>query len=352
MGFLRFLPVLSIAVVFALAVSCVYSEGYVYRVDSMNFTVYFDGVVDVKVKLSVNETSLFFTVGLPGSPFSNMFVYDSSGVPLDFDVEGGNVTVYSFGESLVYVEYETLNLTYKEGVLWTFKVESPVVFYVILPYNASITGFSDIPLEVTLLKDGRILLKMPKGLQYVSYVIPPGVAEFRLKALNAISKARIAIADAKAEGRTEGLADAERLLAEAEGLFNAGDYRGAEAMANQAYESALNSKKPLIGVILDYMPYIVVATVLAVAVATVLFLRLRRGGVARLFRENPWLDEDEKNVLKVIWIKGGGAFESDIRDALDLPKTTVWRIIKKLEENGLVKVEKIRGENYVKLVKR
>lgn len=181
MGFLRLLPVLSVLAVFALTVSGVYSEDYVYRVDSMNFTVYFDGFVDVKVKLSVNETYLFFTVGLPGSPFANIMVYDSSGAPLDFDVEDSNITVYGFGESLVYIEYETLNLTYKEGVLWTFKVEAPVDFSVVLPYNASITGFSDIPLEVTLLKDGRIHVKMPKGLQYVSYVIPPGVAEFRLR---------------------------------------------------------------------------------------------------------------------------------------------------------------------------
>ncbi|MBS7618790.1 winged helix-turn-helix transcriptional regulator [Candidatus Bathyarchaeota archaeon] len=350
MGFLRLLLVLSVIVIFALAVSGVYSEVYVYRVDSMNFTVYFDGVVDVKVKLSVNETYLFFTVSLPGSPFANIMVYDSSNTPLDFNVEDSDVTVYSFGESLVYIDYETFNLTYKEGVLWTFKAKAPVDFYVVLPYNASITGFSDIPLEVTLLKDGRILVKMPEGLQYVSYVIPPGIAEFKLKALNAISKARGAIADAKAEGRTEGLEEAENLLVEAESLLDGGDYRGAEDRANQAYELALNARKPLIGVVLDYMPYIVVIIVLAVAI--ILFLRFRRGGVARLFRENPWLDEDEKNVLKVVWVKGGGAFESDIREALDLPKTTVWRIIKKLEEDGLVKVEKIRGENYVKLAKR
>jgi len=349
MSFLKVLPVLSVILVFALTFSKAYSEGYIYHIDSMNFTVYFDGIVDVKAKLSVNETYLFFSVVLPGSPFTNFMVYNSSGIPIDFDVNDGNVTVYCLGESPLYVEYETLNLTFKEGVLWTFKVDSPVDFYLILPYNASITGFSNVPLEVTALSDGRIILKMPKGLQYVSYVIPPTIAEFRLKALNAISKARKAIEDAKAEGRTEGLREAENLLDEAERLFNGGDYRGAEDRANKAYELALNAKKPLFG-ILDYLPYIAILAVLAVAVF--LFLKFRRGGLAKLLRENPWLDEDEKNVLKVIWVKGGGAFESDIREALDLPKTTVWRIIKKLEENGLVKVEKIRGENYVKPARR
>lgn len=349
MSFLKVLPVLSVILVFALTFSKAYSEDYIYHIDSMNFTVYFDGIVDVKAKLSVNETYLFFSVVLPGSPFTNFMVYNSSGIPIDFDVNDGNVTVYCFGESPLYVEYETLNLTFKEGVLWTFKVDSPVDFYLILPYNASITGFSNVPLEVTALSDGRIMLKMPKGLQYVSYVIPPTIAEFRLKALNAISKARKAIEDAKAEGRTEGLREAENLLDEAERLFNGGDYRGAEDRANKAYELALNAKKPLFG-LLDYLPYIAILAVLAVAVF--LFLKFRRGGLAKLLRENPWLDEDEKNVLKVIWVKGGGAFESDIREALDLPKTTVWRIIKKLEENGLVKVEKIRGENYVKLARR
>ena len=46
---------------------------------------------------------------------------------------------------------------------------------------------------------------------------------------------------------------------------------------------------------------------------------------------------------------GGRASQAEIYDALRVPKTTVWRMFKRLEEKGIVKVVRGRKENWVKL---
>jgi len=317
-------------------------------IEELSFTIYTDGVVHVSIKLYVNETYPAFSFRIIGSPAVNLLVTDASGTPLNFDLEDSNLTVYTLGVSEVYVEYDTMNLTHKEGIVWSFAVDSPVRFRVILPWNATVVDLSDAPLTVATLQDDRIMLEMPEGLQNVSYVIPPGVADLRYEALTAIAKAQEAILKAKSEGRIEGLEDAERLLTEARDSYEREDYLEAKQMALEAYDAAEKAKQPLTQMFTSYATWIVGVGVLTVVAAAVV-LRIRRRRIERIFRRHPWLDEDEKNVLKILWIKGGAAFESDIRESLGLPKTTVWRIVKKLESEGLVEIEKVQGRNYVRL---
>lgn len=58
----------------------------------------------------------------------------------------------------------------------------------------------------------------------------------------------------------------------------------------------------------------------------------------------------DAQILEFIKKKGGAAKESEIREALILPKTSAWRAIKRLERQGLVRVEKKGKENLVILV--
>ena len=65
--------------------------------------------------------------------------------------------------------------------------------------------------------------------------------------------------------------------------------------------------------------------------------------------ENLDLNEEEKRALLYIFDKGGKASQAEVREAIGLPKTTAWRMFKRLERKGLVKVLKGRKENWVEL---
>jgi uncharacterized membrane protein len=47
--------------------------------------------------------------------------------------------------------------------------------------------------------------------------------------------------------------------------------------------------------------------------------------------------------------KGGRALEAEIREALGLPKTTAWRLVRRLEKKGLVVVRKVGSQNVVEI---
>ncbi|NJE55703.1 helix-turn-helix domain-containing protein, partial [Thermococcus sp. 21S9] len=61
------------------------------------------------------------------------------------------------------------------------------------------------------------------------------------------------------------------------------------------------------------------------------------------------LNDEERNALLYILEKGGRASQAEVRNALGLPKTTAWRMFKRLEKQGLVKIIRGRKENWVEL---
>ena len=61
------------------------------------------------------------------------------------------------------------------------------------------------------------------------------------------------------------------------------------------------------------------------------------------------LNDEEKRALLYIFDKGGRASQAEVREALGIPKTTAWRMFKRLERKGLVKILKGRKENWVEL---
>jgi uncharacterized membrane protein len=63
----------------------------------------------------------------------------------------------------------------------------------------------------------------------------------------------------------------------------------------------------------------------------------------------PYLRNDDKNLLDYLCEKEGTAFESEIRNKFILPRTSLWRLIKRLEREELVEVKKIGGQNLIKL---
>jgi len=65
--------------------------------------------------------------------------------------------------------------------------------------------------------------------------------------------------------------------------------------------------------------------------------------------DKPYLRNEDKNLLDYLCEKQGVAFESEIRNKFVLPRTSLWRLIKRLEREELVETVKIGGQNLVKL---
>jgi uncharacterized membrane protein len=71
--------------------------------------------------------------------------------------------------------------------------------------------------------------------------------------------------------------------------------------------------------------------------------------VGNILTEKPHLRPEDQQVLKFLAEKEGAVFESEIRTKFQIPKTTIWRLVKRLEREELVEIRKAGGQNLIKL---
>ena len=65
--------------------------------------------------------------------------------------------------------------------------------------------------------------------------------------------------------------------------------------------------------------------------------------------EEPEMREDDKKILKFLSENGGQALESELRKRFLLPRTTMWRAVKRLERQGAIEIIKKDQQNLVRL---
>lgn len=74
---------------------------------------------------------------------------------------------------------------------------------------------------------------------------------------------------------------------------------------------------------------------------------------ARREEEGITLSDLDVAILKCLEKRGGYALQSELqKDLPTVPRTTLWRHVKKLESLGYVKIEKVGQQNRVVMVKR
>ena len=103
------------------------------------------------------------------------------------------------------------------------------------------------------------------------------------------------------------------------------------------------------------------AGALLLALATGAFLLTRRGGTERvvdapasydldrLFEEHSHLRLDDKEVLRFLAESGGGVFAAELRERFNVPRTSLWRMIRRLEREEVVDVSSVGGQSLVKI---
>lgn len=332
-----------------------------YTPTRLFFTVYGDGVVSVDYSVDVDPTLVRVNVTVFGTILMDVLVVDQDGLPLDYAVSGSVMEVDSLGSVSVTMAYSTSDLTSKAGSLWIFNASTSTTSSISLPAGSTITSLSSVPLEVGTL-NGDPYVSMPAGRTEVYYVI--GIVGTKEHALITLRDAEAAIAAAKSEGVD--VSEAEALLAQAQASFSSGRYAEAEQLANdakeeadKAYQAAQAARQGI-----NFLIIVAVAGVVTIIVVIALLLRGRRGeaepvtepktnvDLQAIFDRNPGLRMDDREVLRFIAGSGGEAFANEIRERFALPRTSAWRMFRRLIGLGIVEERKIGGQSLIRINRR
>jgi uncharacterized membrane protein len=178
------------------------------------------------------------------------------------------------------------------------------------------------------------------------------------QAMTAMEDAEKAITEAEGEGSLVGLNEARALLSQADAAYLLGDYAQSLSLAIQAKEKAAEASS-------EFPSYQVMGVLVAVlSCAIILFYKFRgkaektkleveaqKVDVERIFKRYD-LREEEKQAITLLAQRGGRVFEAEIYGTLGLPRTSTWRMVRRLAGMGIVEVRKFREQNLVCIRKR
>jgi uncharacterized membrane protein len=263
--------------------------------ETLTLTVYLDGFVLINHELELNQTYPSINVTLLGETYEDLLVVDEKSLPLDYSTATSKATIYSLNATQIKISYFTPDLTSKTGKYWTLSTEVSTSTKVILPEDALIISLNNVP-ELIESSNGQVSLVMPSGAIEITYIA----------------------------------------------------------------EHSLYPQTP------SYETWQLVAIVSFPVIASIAFalwfLRWKKPprpkeltdevDVDKLFEREKYLRPEEVQVIRFLAEKHGTAFEADIYEKLNLPRTTTWRLLKRLEKMEIVDIRKSRRQNIVSIRKK
>jgi uncharacterized membrane protein len=184
------------------------------------------------------------------------------------------------------------------------------------------------------------------------------LVELELQASESITQATLAIQNAKLEKRTQGLEEAETLYEKALSAYDEGDYSSAQAQAIQSQLLADSAEKPRTNTIW----FIAGGIVLFIVGAFYIYkdrIRDEEPGIPvivadleKIYEENPRLRMDDKEVIRYIAENRGELFANEIRERFDIPRTSLWRMIRRLKDKEILEERKVGGQSLISIHRR
>jgi uncharacterized membrane protein len=266
-----------------------------------------DGSTHVTYSLESDPFLPDTEVSLYGDSVENLVVEDENGFPLTAQSENNTLDVETLGSSNILINYDTYSLISKDGKIWSFEIDSPVEFNVIMPQNSVIVGMSTFPIDMDVTSD-RTKLLLPSGMAEITYFL--AVAES--------SQVLPPEENTTTENNTSM-------------IYVAG---GVAAIAIIAAIAIKMKNKP--------------KQIITSSQTTETLENDKAFNIEKVL-EMPDLREDDKEIIKFIHENGGSALESDLRKKFLLPRTTMWRAVKRLERYELVEITKKDQQNLIKL---
>lgn len=192
------------------------------------------------------------------------------------------------------------------------------------------------------------------------------ISEKASSASEMIESAENAVEEAREDGRTLGLSDVEVRLQTAIDYYSEGQYTEAYNLASQAHQEAGDTGKPRGTNTLLYAGVVV----LAAAAVSIYYLyskgrlklptglekvserpssEVREIDLEKIFQEHPSLRLDEKEVIRFIAERGGEAFANEVRERFDIPRSSAWRLLRRMTDEGILVEEKVENQSFYEI---
>jgi len=267
---------------------------------TLDLIIFQDGSTHVSSLIEVNPLEPDFTVNLFGNSIDNLVAVAENDFLLSTDITDSTALVETFGSSTISIDYDTHDLVSKEGRIWTFSIEAPSDYTLLMPQNSIIVGISALPQNMELINE-QTKLSFQNGPNEINYIL--GTPTSSQPSSEPLDNSLIFIGGAIASAGIIGA------------IFLRKFQRTSKKIETvQTQKVSIETPDP-----------------------------------ETIFRLRPNLRVDDKEIINFIFNNGGQALESELRKKFLQPRTTMWRAVKRLERQGIIEIVKKDLQNLVKL---
>jgi len=274
---------------------------------TLDLTLYSDGSAHISAELDIDPLEPDFEVSLFGPSVDNFVAVGEDGFLLSSEILGDKVTVDTFGSSIITIDYDIHDLISKDGRVWSFSLDSPTDYSLLMPANSIIVGMNALPSNMDLIND-QTKLELGNGLSEINYIFgttnPPVTnPPITNPEQSTIDISTIALIGAPIAAAVAGITI----------MIKRKQTKSSSVLQTETKIDSLDTET--------------------------------------IFSLRPELREDDKEIIKFISENGGQALESELRKKFLQPRTTMWRAVKRLERQGIIEISKKDLQNLVKLKK-
>lgn len=279
-----------------------------YSCDQVIYEVLPDGSVFVNTTITVSNPPVVVVIRAE-APLLMAWAVDDTGAILPVDFNDTAITVTVYNASKINVTYYTQALTSKEGPYWKLTLNPACKAYIILPDDA-VPILVEPPNPEAALINGRLALVFPPGQVNITYMLIPGIPATQTPATTTTSQV--------VGGYTTVTETTDTIT----GTTNTNTPDVTTTSGGEG------------GIILP-----AVAAIVALAAIAAVAYRARSRSPASPGTEavpvaRPELDERDKMILEAL--RGGPKTASELMQETGIPKTPLYRRLRRLTDEGLI----------------
>ena len=289
---------------------------------TLDLIIYPDGTTHVSAEIDMDPLATDYELELFGSTVDNFVAVGEDEFLLESDVIGNSALIETFGSSVISIQYDIHDLVSKQGRIWTFSLDTPSDFTLLLPQNSVIVTMTNIPIDSKITNEQN-LLTLSGGNTEIDYIFGTTTPPVTNPPVT-----NPPVTNPPVTNTESSLTD----------LIPFAIVGGAVGLGATAYFMK-KRKQPGSSVVLE-------SEIIDNSKSNVTSL-----DTETIFELKPDIREDDKEIVKFISNNGGEVLESDLRKKFLQPRTTMWRAVKRLERHGIIEIEKKDMQNLVKLRK-
>lgn len=279
---------------------------------TLELTTYSDGSAHVSIQLDVDPFLPDYNLVLFGPSVDNFVAVGEEGFLLSSEIIENQASIDTFGSSSITVDYDIHDLISKEGRVWTFSLDSPSDYTLLMPLNSIIVGMSTIPKNMEIMEE-QTKLELSSGPTEINYILGTPQNQIESPPPQAPSPNEDYTIPIIFGGLiAAGIAGVTVIIQRNKSKLSKPKIQ-AEIVSEKKAEEKINPQA--------------------------------------IFDFRPDMREDDKKIVSFISENGGKAFESELRKKFLQPRTTMWRAVKRLERLGVIEIDKKDMQNLVTLKK-